>query len=164
MALDIKVNTNLKNVQSRYSKFIGKLPRIITRGLEQAGENLKEVIIRRTSAGLDYKRKRFQPYSEAYSNLKNKTRVDLQDTNRMLQNISSRIVNRKRASVYFRSQLEAEKAMYHQTGAGNLPVRRFFDHDIKLRRVIQKNFAKYIEKQIRGLGLWVYEKILLVTY
>jgi len=153
MALDIKVNSNIKNVQSRYAKFISKLPRIITRGLDQAGENLKEVIIRRTSAGLDYKRRRFKPYSEAYSNLKNKTRVDLQDTNQMLQSIASRIVNRKRASVYFRSNYEAEKAMYHQTGAGRLPVRRFFDHDIKLRRVIQKNFAKYIEKQIRGLGL-----------
>ena len=153
MALDIKLNTNIKNVQSRYAKFLNKLPRIITRGLEQAGENLKEVIIRRTSSGLDYKRRRFVKYSDAYSELKNKTRVDLQDTNKMLQNIAAKTISRNRVSVYFRSQYEAEKALYHQTGAGKLPVRKFFGFDTKLKRVIQKNFAKYIEKQIRGLGL-----------
>jgi len=164
MALDIKLNTNIKNVQSRYSKFLNKLPGIITRGLEQAGENLKEVIIRRTSSGLDFQRKRFIPYSEAYSKLKNKTRVDLQDTNKMLQNIATKTISKNRVSVYFRSQYEAEKALYHQTGTGKLPKRKFFGFDAKLKKVIQKNFAKYIEKQIRGLNIWVKEKILLVTF
>jgi len=155
MASDIRIKTNIKNVQLRYAKFIGKFPRIITKGLEQAGVNLKEVIIRRTSSGLDYKRKRFKAYSQAYSNLKNKTKVDLQDTNDMLQSIDSRIVSRKKAQVYFRSNYEARKGMYHQTGAGRLPVRRFFDFDKKLERVIQKNFDKFVQKQIKGLGLWV---------
>ena len=155
MASEIRIKSNIKNVQLRYAKFINKFPRIVTRGLEQAGVNLKEVIIRRTSSGLDFRRKRFKPYSEAYSNLKNKTRVDLQDTNQMLQSIDSRIVSRRKAQVYFRSNHEAEKAMYHQTGAGKLPVRRFFGFDKKLERVIQKNFDKFVQKQIKGLGLWV---------
>ena len=44
MALSIKVQSNIKIVQSKYIKFINKFPQIIKMGLDQAGENLKTIV------------------------------------------------------------------------------------------------------------------------
>ena len=46
-----------------------------------------------------------------------------------------------------------QRHFWHQTGAGNLPVRKFFGYDKKLERVIQKNFEKFINKEIRRLNI-----------
>jgi len=153
MALNLKVNTNVKNLQARYIKFANKLPRIITMGLEQAGQFLKTAILHRTDRGQDVNRNTFISYSDGYAEAKGKSRVDLQDTNRMLQSIDSRRVSRNKVQLYFRSGREATKAFWHQTGQGNLPVRKFFGYDKKLERVIQKNFNNYVKKEIRRLGL-----------
>ena len=58
-----------------------------------------------------------------------------------------------KAQVYFRSQREATKAFWHQTGAGNLPVRKFFGFDKKLEKVVQRNFDNLIKKEIRKLNI-----------
>lgn len=153
MALDVKIKSNVKNLQARYIKFANKFPRIITMGLEQAGQFLKTAILDRTDKGLDVNRNTFTAYSSSYAELKGKSRVNLQDSNDMLNSIDSRVVSRKKVQLYFRSNVEAEKALYHQTGAGNLPVRKFFGYDKKLERVIQKNFNNFVKKEIRRLGL-----------
>ena len=44
------------------------------------------------------------------------------------------------------------KAYWHQTGQGNLPKRPFFGFNKKVERVIQKNFEKYIKKEIKKVG------------
>ena len=153
MALDIKIKSNVKNLQARYIKFANKFPRIITMGLEQAGQFLKTAILHRTDRGQDVNRNTFIGYSSAYAEAKGKSRVDLQDTNRMLQSIDSRVVSRNKVQLYFRSGREAMKAYWHQTGQGNLPERKFFGYDKKLERVIQKNFNNFVKKEIRRLGL-----------
>tara|TARA_B100001939_G_C16939027_1_gene617438 strand:- start:825 stop:1286 length:462 start_codon:yes stop_codon:yes gene_type:complete len=153
MALEIKITSNVKKVQARYIKFLNKFPAIIKMGLEQAGENLKEAILDRTDRGLDMNRKRFIGYSDSYAAMKGKTTVDLQDTNKMLQSIGSKLISSNKAQVYFRSQREATKAFMHQTGQGNLPIRKFFGFDKKLEKVIQKNYENLLNKQIRRLGL-----------
>ena len=153
MALEVKVKSNVKNLQARYIKFAHKFPPIIQTGLEQAGQFLKTAILHRTDRGQDMNRNTFVSYSPEYASAKGKSRVDLQDTNRMLQSIDSRVVSRNKVQVYFRSGREAMKAYWHQVGAGNLPVRKFFGYDKKLENVIQRNFATYVKKQIRRLGL-----------
>lgn len=153
MALDVKIKSNVKNLQARYIKFANKFPRIVTMGLEQAGQFLKTAILDRTDKGLDVNRNTFTAYSSSYAELKGKSRVNLQDSNDMLNSIDSRVVSKKKVQLYFRSNVEAEKALYHQTGAGNLPVRKFFGYDKKLERVIQKNFNNFVKKEIRRLGL-----------
>jgi phage gpG-like protein len=45
------------------------------------------------------------------------------------------------------------KAYWHQTGQGNLPKRPFFGFNKKVERVIQKNFEKYIKKEIKRLQI-----------
>ena len=44
MALDLKIKSNVRNVQARYVKFAHKIPPIITKGVKQAGEQLKTII------------------------------------------------------------------------------------------------------------------------
>ena len=129
MALDIKIHSNVKKVQARYIKFINKFPQIIRMGLDQAGENLKTIVVDRT----------------------NKRGLDM--NNRMLQSISSKVVSKTKAQVFFRSQREATKAFWHQTGQGNLPIRKFFGFNKKVEKVIQKNYERFIKKQIKSLGL-----------
>ena len=153
MALEVKVKSNVKNLQARYIKLAHKLPRLITMGLEQSGQFLKTAILDRTDRGLDMNRRKFIGYSDAYKELKGKTRVDLQDTNDMLNSIDSRVVSKNKVQVYFRSGREAMKAFWHQTGAGNLPVRKFFGYDKALENVIQRQFHNYVKKEIRRLGL-----------
>jgi len=118
MALSLKVKSNVKNLQARYIKFARKFPRIITMGLEQAGVQLKTAILHKTDRGIDVNRRNFIAYSSSYAEEKGKTRVDLQDTNRMLQSIDSRVVAKNKVQVYFRSGREATKAFWHQTGQG----------------------------------------------
>ena len=153
MAVNIQIKSNVKNLQARYIKFSHKFPGIIKMGLEQAGQFLKTAILHRTDRGQDINRNTFVAYSSAYAEEKGKSRVDLQDTNRMLQSIDSRVAGRNKVQVYFRSGREATKAFWHQTGQGNLPVRKFFGYDKKLERVIQKNFEKFINKEIRRLNI-----------
>lgn len=151
--MDIKVKTNVRNLQTRYIKFLNKLPRIVTQGLEQAGAFMVEAIKTRTDRGLDVNRKSFIAYSPEYAQLKNKTKVDLQDNNDMLNNISWQRVNKNKVKVYFRSQRELDKAYWHQTGSGNLPVRKFFGYDRRLEKQVQKNFVKFLTKKIRALNV-----------
>ena len=104
MALSIKVQSNIKIVQSKYIKFINKFPQIIKMGLDQAGENLKTIVVDRThKRGLDMNNRKFIGYSPYYQELKGKSKVDLQDTNRMLQSIGSKLVSSTKAQVFFRS-------------------------------------------------------------
>ena len=154
MALNIKIQSNVRKVQARYIKFINKFPSIIKMGLAQAGENLKEIVVVRTNErGLDMNNRKFVGYSDMYQQLKGKSRVDLEDTNRMLQSITSKVVSKNKAQVFFRSQREATKAFWHQTGQGNLPIRKFFGFNKKAEKVIQKNYELFLKKQIRSLGL-----------
>ena len=147
--LDVKVNNNLKTVQKRYNKFISKFPSIVRQGLEQAGIQLKEIILNKTDRGIDQTGGRFPAYSFSYSQEKGKTTVNLQDTNRMLQSIDSKLKSKNKVQLYFRSQTEAKKAYWHQTGQGKLPVRKFFGFNNKTERLIQKTFHNFIKKQMK---------------
>jgi len=159
MALDLKVTSNVKKVQARYVKFLHRFPRIIQQGLDQAGEQLKTIIVKRTESGRDQDGRRFQGYSQAYADLKGKTTVDLEDTNKMLQSISSKVVSRNRAQIFFRSSREATKGLFHQKGMGNLPERKFFGFNKKTEKVIQRTYENFLKKEIKRLGIWALEKI-----
>jgi len=157
--LNLKVNSNLKQVRIRYNRFFKKFPNVVLQGLERAGVQLKEIILAKTDKGIDVKGRRFAPYSKMYSELKGKTRVDLQDTNRMLQSITSRVKTKNKVQVFFRDQGMAKRALWHQTGQGNLPERKFFGFNDSTERVIQRTFAKFVKQKMKALKIWVREKI-----
>ena len=151
--LNAKVTSNLPLVRKRYNQFFRRFPNIVTKGLEQAGVQLKTIIDTRTDKGLDINRKRFVGYSPSYAEEKGKTIVNLQDTNRMLQSIDSKKRNKNQVQIYFRSQAQAKKALWHQQGMGKLPVRKFFGYDKRTEKVIRDTFEKFMKKQIKGLKL-----------
>ncbi len=151
--LNAKVTSNLPLVRKRFNKFFKRFPNIVTKGLEQAGVQLKTIIDTRTDKGLDINRKRFVGYSPSYAEEKGKTIVNLQDTNRMLQSIDSKKRNKNQVQIYFRSQAQAKKALWHQQGMGKLPVRKFFGYDKRTEKVIRDSFEKYIKKQIKALKI-----------
>ena len=151
--LNAQVTSNLPLVRRRFNKFFKRFPNIVTKGLEQAGVQLKEIILERTDKGIDLNKRKFTAYSPMYSALKGKSVVNLQDTNRMLQSIDSKKRNKNQVQIYFRSQAQAKKALWHQQGMGKLPVRKFFGYDKRTEKVIRDTFEKFMKKQIKALKI-----------
>ncbi len=92
-----RVTSNLPIVSKRFNKFFKRFPNIVTKGLEQAGVQLKEIIITRTDKGLDFNKRKFVAYSPQYAEEKGKSVVNLQDRNFMLQSIDSKIRSKNKA-------------------------------------------------------------------
>ena len=157
--LSARVTSNLPKVKKRYNNFFKRFPNIVTKGLEQAGVQLKEIILNRTDRGLDFNKRKFVPYSPSYSEEKGKTVVNLQDTNRMLQSIDSKLKSKNKVQLFFRSQTQARKALFHQKGLGKLPERIFFKFNLKTEKLIRQTFEQFIKKEIKRLKIWAREKI-----
>ena len=151
--LNAKVTTNLPLVRKRFNKFFKRFPNIVTQGLEQAGVQLKEIILERTDKGIDLNKRKFTAYSPMYSALKGKSVVNLQDTNKMLQSIDSKILNKNKVQIYFRSQSQAKKALWHQQGMGKLPQRKFFGYNLATEKVIRRSFEQIIKKEIKRIKI-----------
>ena len=151
--LNAQVTSNLPLVRKKFNKFFKRFPNIVTKGLEQAGVQLKEIILERTDKGIDLNKRKFTAYSPMYSALKGKSVVNLQDTNKMLQSIDSKILNKNKVQIYFRSQSQAKKALWHQQGMGKLPQRKFFGYNLSTEKVIRRSFEQFIKKQIKALNI-----------
>jgi len=151
--LNAQVTSNLPLVRRRFNKFFKRFPNIVTKGLEQAGVQLKTIIDTRTDKGIDLNKRKFTAYSPSYAEEKGKSVVNLQDTNRMLQSIDSKTRNKNQVQIYFRSQAQAKKALWHQQGMGKLPVRKFFGYDKRTEKVIRDTFEKFMKKQIKALKI-----------
>ena len=151
--LNAKVTSNLPLVRKRFNKFFKRFPNIVTKGLEQAGVQLKTIIDTRTDKGLDINKRRFVAYSPMYSALKGKSVVNLQDTNDMLQSIDSKIKNKNQVQIYFREQSQAKKALWHQKGMGKLPQRKFFGYNLATEKVIRRSFEQFIKKEIKRIKI-----------
>jgi hypothetical protein len=151
--LSARVTSNLPKVRKRYNNFFRRFPNIVTKGLEQAGVQLKEIILDRTDRGLDFNKRRFVPYSPSYAEEKGKTVVNLQDTNDMLQSIDSKLRNKNQVQLFFREQTQAKKALFHQKGLGKLPERIFFKFNLKTEKLIRRSFEQFMKKEIKRLKI-----------
>jgi hypothetical protein len=151
--LSARVTSNLPKVRKRYNNFFRRFPKIVTMGLEQAGVQLKEIILDRTDRGLDFNKRRFVPYSPSYAEEKGKTVVNLQDTNDMLQSIDSKLRNKNQVQLFFREQTQAKKALFHQKGLGKLPERIFFKFNLKTEKLIRRSFEQFMKKEIKRLKI-----------
>ena len=152
--LSARVTSNLPNVRKRFNKFFRRFPKIVTMGLEQAGVQLKEIILEKTDRGIRFDTGRdFTPYSPSYAEEKGKTVVNLQDTNDMLQSIDSKIKNKNQVQLFFREQTQAKKALFHQKGLGKLPERIFFKFNLKTEKLIRRSFEQFMKKEIKRLKI-----------
>ena len=157
MAVKIKLKTNRKQVAKNFKRLAKKLPRIIDKGLLQAGFHLLDIIRTKTGRGQDFRGNPFASYSEGY--LKRlqregkKTAVDLFYSGRMLGALtpSGRTVRRisnNIVSVAFSNAEMRTRALFNQVL--NEPKREFFGFNSTTENIIGKGFNRFVEKQIRA--------------
>ena len=155
MAVDLKIKSNSKQVSKKFKKFQSVLPRIIDKGLKQAGFQLLDIIRTKTQKGIDYNDRPFAPYSSGYLKKLNKegksVKVDLFYSGRMLgsltPNSSVKKTGKHKVSLGFSNSQMRQRALFNQVL--NDPKREFFGFNNRTEKIISKQFNRFVEKELR---------------
>ena len=152
--LKANIKTNSKELQKKYKRLEKKLPRLIDKGLLQAGFHLLDIIRTKTSKGIDYRGSPFAPYSEGYLKQLQRegssTVVDLFYTGRMLGSFNPSMVKKTgkhKISLAFSRKDEIDKAFFNQVTTD--PQRKFFGFNTRTEKIISKQFNRFVEKELR---------------
>jgi len=160
MAVSLKIKSNQKQVSNNLKKFQSVLPRIIDKGLKQAGFQLLDIIRTKTQKGIDFRDRPFAPYSQGYLKKLNKegksTKVDLFYTGRMLGSLTPNSTVKKsgknKVSLAFNNSQMRQRALFNQVL--NDPKREFFGFNNRTEKIIQRTFNKFVEKELRKFRIW----------
>ncbi|OUW39748.1 MAG: hypothetical protein CBD35_02365 [Verrucomicrobia bacterium TMED175] len=153
--IQLGVKTNSKQIQKKLSSFQKVLPRIIDKGVKQAGFQLLDIIRTKTAKGIDIRGRKFAPYSSGYLKKLNregkKTAVDLFYTGRMLGSLSPSSTVKKtgkhKVSLAFTNAEMRQRALYNQVL--NDPKREFFGFNKKTEKIINRSFNRFVQKELR---------------
>ena len=158
--LKANIKTNAKHLQKKYKKLEQKLPRLIDKGLLQAGFHLLDIIRTKTSKGIDYKGVPFAPYSEGYLKQLQRegkpTKVDLFYSGRMMGALTPsgntiRKTGNNIVSVNFSNAQMRKRALFNQVL--NEPKREFFGFNQRTESIIQKGFNKFMIRQLNAMRI-----------
>ena len=158
--LKANIKTNAKHLQKKYKKLEQKLPRLIDKGLLQAGFHLLDIIRTKTSKGIDFKGVPFAPYSEGYLKQLQRegksTKVDLFYSGRMLAALNPsgrtlRKTGKNKISVNFSNAQMRKRALFNQVL--NEPKREFFGFNQRTESIIQKGFNKFMIRQLNAMRI-----------
>jgi hypothetical protein len=155
MAVSLQIKSNQKQVSNNLKKFQAVLPRVIEKGLKQAGFQLLDIIRTKTQKGIDFRDRPFAPYSQGYLKKLNKegksTKVDLFYTGRMLGSLTPNSTVKKsgknKVSLAFNNSQMRQRALFNQVL--NDPKREFFGFNNRTEKIIQRTFNKFVEKELR---------------
>ena len=151
MAVDLKIKSNSKQVSKKFKKFQSVLPRIIDKGVKQAGFQLIDIIRTKTKKGINFKGGAFAPYSQGYLKKLNRegksTNVDLFFTGRMLGSLTSKKTGKHKVSLGFSNAQMLQRALFNQVL--NDPKREFFGFNNRTEKIISKQFNRFVEKELR---------------
>ena len=151
MAVDLKIKSNSKQVSKKFKKFQSVLPRIIDKGIKQAGFQLIDIIRTKTKKGINFKNGAFAPYSQGYLRKLNKegksTNVDLFYSGRMLGSLTSNKTGKHKVSLGFSNAQMLQRALFNQVL--NDPKREFFGFNNRTEKIISKQFNRFVEKELR---------------
>ena len=158
MAVNLNIKTNQKQVAAKFKKFSSVLPRIIDKGVKQAGFQLVEIIRTKTLKGQDFEDKRLAPYSEGYIKQLQRegkpTAVDLFYTGRMLGALTPSMVKKTgkhKVTLAFTRKEEIDKAFFNQVTTD--PQRKFFGFNTRTEKIINKSFEKFVKDEMRKFKL-----------
>ena len=158
MAVNLNIKTNSKQVSAKFKRFQSVLPRIIDKGVKQAGFQLVEIIRTKTLKGQDFEDIRFAPYSEGYIKQLQRegkpTAVDLFYTGRMLGALTPSMVKKTgkhKVTLAFSRKEEIDKAFFNQVTTD--PQRKFFGFNTRTEKIINKSFEKFVKDEIRKFKL-----------
>lgn len=155
MAVDLNIKTNSKQVQRKFKRFQSVLPRVIDKGLKQAGFQLLDIIRTKTQKGIDFRDRPFAPYSEGYLKKLNKegksTNVDLFYSGRMLGSLTPASTVKKsgrgKVTLAFSNSQMRQRALFNQV-LGD-PKREFFGFNNRTEKIISKQFNRFVQKELR---------------
>ena len=158
--LKANIKTNAKQLQKKYKRLEKKLPRLIDKGIQQAGFQLVDIIRTKTKKGIDYQDSPFAPYSEGY--LKQlqregkKTAVDLFYSGRMMGALTPssntiRKTGKNIVSINFSNAQMRKRALFNQVL--NEPKREFFGFNQRTESIIQRGFNKFMIKQLNAMRI-----------
>ena len=158
MAVNLNIKTNQKQVAAKFKKFSSVLPRIIDKGVKQAGFQLVEIIRTKTLKGQDFKDTRFAPYSEGYLKKLQRegrpTAVDLIYDNVMMGALTPSMIKKTgkhKVTLAFSRKEEIDKAFFNQVTTD--PQRKFFGFNTRTEKIINKSFEKFVKDEIRKFKL-----------
>ncbi len=151
MAVDLKIKSNSKQVSKKFKKFQSILPRIIDKGVKQAGFQLIDIVRTKTKKGINFKDGAFAPYSQGYLKKLNRegksTNVDLFYSGRMLGSLTSKKTGKHKVSLGFSNAQMLKRALFNQVL--NDPKREFFGFNNRTEKIISKQFNRFVEKELR---------------
>ena len=151
MAVDLKIKSNSKQVSKKFKKFQSVLPRIIDKGIKQAGFQLIDIVRTKTKKGINFKDGAFAPYSQGYLKKLNRegksTNVDLFYSGRMLGSLTSKKTGKHKVSLGFSNAQMLKRALFNQVL--NDPKREFFGFNNRTEKIINKQFNRFVEKELR---------------
>ena len=154
MAVNVNIKTNQKQLSAKFKKFGAVLPRVIDKGVKQAGFQLVDIIRTKTKKGVDFNDRRFAPYSDSYLKQLQRegkpTAVDLFYTGRMLGSLSPSMIKKTgkhKVTLAFSRKDEIDKAFFNQVTTD--PQRKFFGFNTRTEKIIQRTFNKFVEKELR---------------
>ena len=155
MAVDLKIKSNSRKVSNNLKKFQSVLPRVIDKGLKQAGFQLLDIIRTKTAKGIDFRDRPFAPYSQGYLKKLNKegksTKVDLFYSGRMLGSLTPNSTvkksGRNKVTLAFSNSQMRQRALFNQVL--NDPRREFFGFNNRTKNIIQRTFNRFVEKELR---------------
>jgi hypothetical protein len=155
MTVDLKIKSNSKEVSQKFKNFQSVLPRIIDKGVKQAGFQLLDIIRTKTQKGIDFNDRPFAPYSQGYLKKLNRegksTNVDLFYSGRMLGTLTPNSTIKKsgkhKISLAFNNSQMRQRALFNQVL--NDPKREFFGFNNRTEKIISKQFNKFVEKELR---------------
>jgi hypothetical protein len=155
MTVDLKIKSNSKQISQKFKKFQSVLPRIIDKGVKQAGFQLLDIIRTKTQKGIDFNDIPFAPYSQGYlKKLKKErksTNVDLFYSGRMLGALtpsgSVKKTGKHKVSINFTNSQMRQRALFNQVS--NDPKREFFGFNNRTEKIIIKQFNRFLEKELR---------------
>jgi len=157
MAVDLKIKSNSKQVSKKFKKFQSVLPRIIDKGIKQAGFQLIDIIRTKTKKGINFRDSVFAPYSQGYLKKLNRegksTNVDLFYSGRMLGSLTSNKTGKHKVSLGFSNAQMLQRALFNQVL--NDPKREFFGFNNRTEKIISKQFNRFVEKELRKFRIWV---------
>ena len=155
MAVNVNIKTNQKQLSAKSKKFGAVLPRVIDKGVKQAGFQLVAIIREKTTKkGVDFNDKRFAPYSEGYLKRLQKegkpTAVDLIYDNVMMGALTPSMVKKTgkhKVTLAFARKEATDRAFFVQVTTE--PQRKFFGFNTRTEKIIQRTFNKFVEKELR---------------
>ena len=160
MAVDLNIKTNQRDLQRKFKRFQSVLPRVIDKGLKQAGFQLLEIIRTKTKKGIDFRDRPFAPYSQGYLKKLQRegraTKVDLFYSGRMLGALtpSGRTIKKtgtNKVSVNFSNSQMRQRAFFNQVLGKT--KREFFGFNDRTEKIIAKQFNRFVAKEFRKARL-----------